>query len=633
MKKPSTIKACFAILIAFVCLTACSQPEIPMHIEDVSIVYNIESGEVALSTQTEGAEIYYTLDGTTPDTASMKYDSPFYIDSSAYIMAVAYKDGTFSNVKSLYAEYENDESGPDVIGAKIEFDYDEETKEISIFANQDGCEIYYGFEAWDIESEYNGAFVPPAGVTVYAKSKKDGVYSDMFSYKVPMWAELYFSYDAGSGLLEIACTDPRLDIRYAIDSSEMYEALNENGPSFSSYNLYLYKSASDIYQEPIALSKSEGILVNLNYDEGGWLLEEDILYTIPLEVELEIVYTEDGYFEIVDHNEETRDSEDVHIYYTLSGDNPIKENSDRWWNIRYYEKGSRILVGPGVEIKAAARTYHSITDVETLRTDGPYVVGGKGELGIIFYDVDEDNDSGNEDGLVSSDCGFRYFEATLGDVRVYEEENGKRGFTHDVYSALYKDRCMAYSSNSPAGQNIAYEYFKTPHDFSFANGTLENNDSVIGTRKEFGSGRENTELMLAFAEDGIGYYADEWGEAFEYGVLSALKSFNEEDGWFIPSYEEAKAMYDTFLTLGVGNIYITLHPIDPAVPDVLEPVYYEYWTSSEFFDTDDYDYVLIGGTQKLENHKLVHTYPEYSDSQKYYNKRANRNMLKLVRTF
>ena len=635
MTRLSSFKATLAIFIALVCLISCADPKAPIHVDEVSIEYSSETGEVTMTTPTSGAVIYYTLNRTYPGTSSNRYDGPFVINESSNIMAVAYKDGVFSSVTYLDVEYENPDFEEEPVetkpAIKLDISYDEESKSVSIATNRDDCKIYYGFKSWEIKNEYTGSFVPPAGVTVYAKSVDGDEEPNVFSLKVPMWAEVICSYDYDNGLLSLECTDPRLDIRYAIDTSIMIESSNESGPSFTEFNLHLYSNGSDIYSEPLEFGIENGLLFDLNYDGGEWLLDEHALYTIPIEADLEIVYAEDGYFEIVDHNEDTRDSENVHIYYTLSGDNPIEENANNWWNIRYYEKGSRILVGPGVEIKAAARTYNSISEVETLETEGPYVIGGKGELGIIFYDVDADNDSGNEDGLTSSECGYRYFEATLGDVRVYENESGC-GFTSDLYSAIYRFDCMADpDSDSPADYAIAYEYFRAPDYFCFANGTEENNDSIVGTRKDFGAGKENTALMLSHVANGGEYYSDERGRAFEYGVVSALKSFDESEGWFIPSYEETKVMHDTFVDLGVGNIYTSVYAEDPENPDVLTTVYYNYWTSSEFFDTDDYSYTVVGGTYGLDNHSLVHTYPDYDE--KFYNVRRNPNMLKLVRTF
>lgn len=68
--------------------------------EVVSIPYttsylNLFEGEIKvdLASATEGAEIYYTLDGTVPSKTSLKYEVPFSISETTDIKAIAYKEG------------------------------------------------------------------------------------------------------------------------------------------------------------------------------------------------------------------------------------------------------------------------------------------------------------------------------------------------------------------------------------------------------------------------------------------------------------------------------------------------------------------------------------------------------------
>lgn len=48
---------------------------------------------VEISCSTDGAEIYYTLDGSEPTAVSQRYDAPIEITSTTTIKAVAVKDG------------------------------------------------------------------------------------------------------------------------------------------------------------------------------------------------------------------------------------------------------------------------------------------------------------------------------------------------------------------------------------------------------------------------------------------------------------------------------------------------------------------------------------------------------------
>lgn len=64
-----------------------------------------EGEKVSLSVDTEGAEIFYTLDGSQPSCESTRYEGPFPIDQPCTVSAVAYKNGNYSMTASnfLYA--------------------------------------------------------------------------------------------------------------------------------------------------------------------------------------------------------------------------------------------------------------------------------------------------------------------------------------------------------------------------------------------------------------------------------------------------------------------------------------------------------------------------------------------------
>ena len=53
---------------------------------------------VTLTTATPGAEIYYTLDGTTPGGNSTVYSDPFTLEESAVVKATAFLDGYQNSV-------------------------------------------------------------------------------------------------------------------------------------------------------------------------------------------------------------------------------------------------------------------------------------------------------------------------------------------------------------------------------------------------------------------------------------------------------------------------------------------------------------------------------------------------------
>ena len=61
-------------------------------------VFVDENVEISLSTETSGADIYYTLDGSNPDSDSNLYSEPILITRDTTVKAVAEKDGIYSNI-------------------------------------------------------------------------------------------------------------------------------------------------------------------------------------------------------------------------------------------------------------------------------------------------------------------------------------------------------------------------------------------------------------------------------------------------------------------------------------------------------------------------------------------------------
>jgi hypothetical protein len=64
-----------------------------------------EGTQVALSCATEGAVIYYTLDGKTPTTASARYTAPLTITQACTVKAMAVKDGYYTNSQVAQASF------------------------------------------------------------------------------------------------------------------------------------------------------------------------------------------------------------------------------------------------------------------------------------------------------------------------------------------------------------------------------------------------------------------------------------------------------------------------------------------------------------------------------------------------
>ncbi len=90
--------------------TALAEIEIYHEREQVSApTANVESGfysdpiQVTLSSETQDATIYYTTDGSTPDTSSASYSEPIDVSVNTTIKAIATKDGLVESALSSYS--------------------------------------------------------------------------------------------------------------------------------------------------------------------------------------------------------------------------------------------------------------------------------------------------------------------------------------------------------------------------------------------------------------------------------------------------------------------------------------------------------------------------------------------------
>ena len=178
------------------------------------------------------------------------------------------------------------------------------------------------------------------------------------------------------------------------------------------------------------------------------------------------------------------------------------------------------------------KTEHSYVD-DRCTSCGTLEIGSKGPAGgFVFYDCDLDNEEGNADGLVSSECGWRFLEAAPEDI-------GKSIF--------------GYYRNSPNGNNL------------YVNGDTNYYEENC-TRTGIGYGKSNTEMLV----DAIGdeAYSKESGseKTGNYAAkMCADYSLNGYDDWFLPSRDELNLMYEKKLGSFTSGGY--------------------YWSSSEY-DSD-----------------------------------------------
>lgn len=167
-------------------------------------IYNTTQS-VSLGCTTDGATIYYTIDGSEPTSSSTVYSTAIDVNATTTIKAIAIKAGlTESEVAS--AVYTLKVLAPTF--SIPEGDYDE-VQNVELLCATEGAKIYYSFSGTPSSSStlYSGAIKISDIKTVRAIAIKDGwTNSDMSTaeYRVVIPASLPFSFDGGKN--DIAST-------------------------------------------------------------------------------------------------------------------------------------------------------------------------------------------------------------------------------------------------------------------------------------------------------------------------------------------------------------------------------------------------------------------------------------------
>lgn len=116
-------------------------------------VYKAYGGKrFLLECETKGATIYYTTDGSTPNKNDNKYTGKFIVDEDTTVKAVAYKDGSYSDVKTRtvtvdkcdkpYADKDTSKEYQDSVTVKLDCD----TEDARILYTTNGTDpLKYGY--------------------------------------------------------------------------------------------------------------------------------------------------------------------------------------------------------------------------------------------------------------------------------------------------------------------------------------------------------------------------------------------------------------------------------------------------------------------------------------------------------
>lgn len=182
------------ILLSVTALEAPLEPVATPAFSPVAGTYT-NSVEVSISCETDGATIYYTVNGDEPTTESTLYTAAFTLTETTTVKAIAVKDG-MANSEVATAEYTI--SDMEVVATPVitpDAGNYNDPQQITITCATDDASIYYTTDGTDPTAEstlYEGPFTLSVSATVKAIALKDGyTNSDIASaaYTMPVFLE------------------------------------------------------------------------------------------------------------------------------------------------------------------------------------------------------------------------------------------------------------------------------------------------------------------------------------------------------------------------------------------------------------------------------------------------------------
>lgn len=233
---------------------------------------------------------------------------------------------------------------------------------------------------------------------------------------------------------------------------------------------------------------------------------------------------------------------------------------------------------PGQEVVTATQsdwtTVNGITRIYTTeegcdcKIEATAAIGSIGPAGgMIFYDCDADNAAEENDGLVSSECGWRYLEAAPTLLKTKTAINDE-GVEYTAYVVGEDDEAEVHKEGAIFGYymkgNVVDENDKQPVDADSVGTSTE-----IGTSAKIGTGKANTEAILAVKDSIMTGKSEASKRSSVFGALICDKATSTVGDvvykdWFCPSVDEMIVYFDN-IVIGKGYTDVMASYASPNV--------------------------------------------------------------------
>ncbi len=568
---------------------------------------------VSITTETEGASIYYSIDGSTPSARSIKYIEPFSVTESLTVKAIAVHPSLFnSNVTS--ESIVMNAATPSVSIAEGTYS---NTQTVSLSCTTAGASIRYTLDGSTPNSEstlYSTPITVDHSLILKAIAYKDGYEpSDILAVQYVMEsANPTFSVNSGI-IVESQTSD--VTIRYTTDGTIPSESSPIYSTPISADNDMIIRAIAfrDGF-EASGISSAEyhsdvpGVVEVINPDNdysvtlqvpGNWSADKVVIEGVNATIGawLSPANPEATYNWSIGYDGSFHDASSA-----VTTNNKLLLGTAQGTNYKLLEGTNIIRVVATVNDKKYDAVY-----IVNIAADGDtgvagdnivYSIGDTGPAGgIIVYDCDADNDSGNSDGLTSSYCKWRYMEAAPAELRMIDG--------------------VPSVDSSDSGYSTGVARFKNGFNKS-STGAFRS----FGTSTAVGYGFNNTLRMIS-GPGGVKADTSDTESGRTYvdnssAGMCSLLSYGGADDWFLPSKDEMYIVYSVLQRLD-SPIIDRSHSYKSSSEDRLNhystnpAAYGWYWKTiaggEQYSYRDVIDYVLPVRVF-LSDEPLGHTYNE-----------------------